>query len=135
MRLLLDTNVLISAFVSRGLCSQLLEHCPKHHELITSTILMDELRGKLLTKFRLSPSAAERALTALFEGMEVVTPAPLAARVSRDPDDDAVIATAVGGTCSVIVTGDNDLLDLGAYGTILIVTPRQFMEMESSQPG
>ena len=36
MRLVLDTNVLISAFISRGLCTQVFEHCAKHHELVTS---------------------------------------------------------------------------------------------------
>ena len=74
MRLVLDTNVLISAFVSRGLCSELLEHCAKYHELVTSDALIEELRGKLLGKFRLSVPAADRALAALLAGMENVPP-------------------------------------------------------------
>jgi uncharacterized protein len=131
VRLVLDTNVLISAFISRGLCSEVLEHCAKHHELVTSAPIMAEMRQKLLTKFRMAPPAVERAVAALFSGMEVVDPATLAARVSRDPDDDVVIATAVAGNCVAVVTGDDDLLVLTAHAGVRFLSPRLFWEMES----
>jgi len=129
VRLVLDTNVLISAFISRGLCTQLLEHCAKHHELVTSPAIIDELRAKLLTKFRIPPHAVDDAVAALFAGMEVIDPPALPHRVSRDADDDVVIATAVSGGCSAIITGDRDLLDLIAHGGVRIVSPRQFWEL------
>jgi putative PIN family toxin of toxin-antitoxin system len=133
VRLVLDTNVLISAFVSRGLCSELLEHCARHHELITSDALIEELRGKLLGKFRLSVPATDQALAALLAGMEIVRPATLPARVSRDADDDVVIARAAGGACEAIITGDRDLLDLKSYGGILMLAPREFW-LNETQP-
>ena len=135
MRLVLDTNVLISAFISRGLCSELLEHCAKHHELVTSAAIMAEMRQKLLTKFRMPPPSVDRAVAALFAGMEMVEPEALAGRVSRDSDDDVVIATAVGGKCSTVVTGDRDLLVLIAHGGVRFLSPRQFWELESPPPG
>ena len=131
MRLVLDTNVLISAFISRGLCSQVLEHCAKHHDLVTSPVIIEEMRQKLLTKFRMAPPAVDRAVAALFSGMEVVYPATLAAGVSRDSDDDVVIATAVAGSCSAVVTGDDDLLVLIAHAGIRFLSPRIVWEMES----
>ena len=55
-------------------------------------------------------------------------PAPLPAPVSRDPDDDAVLATALAGRAEIIVTGDDDLLVLKAYQGIRILSPRGFLE-------
>ncbi|HKP76943.1 MAG TPA: putative toxin-antitoxin system toxin component, PIN family [Longimicrobiaceae bacterium] len=130
MRLVLDTNVLISAFISRGLCSELLEHCARHHELVTSAPIVDELRDKLLTKFRLPPPAVDHALAALFVGMEMVEPGPLPGRVARDADDDVVIATALAGACEVVVPGDSDLLVLVEHRGIRFLSPRTFWEMD-----
>lgn len=42
MRILLDTNVLIAAFLTRGICNELLEHCLRHHQLINSEFLLNE---------------------------------------------------------------------------------------------
>ena len=128
MRLVLDTNVLISAFISRGLCTELLEHCAKQHELVTSPAIIEELRLKLLTKFRIPPDAVDDAVAALFAGMEVIDPSVLPDRVSRDVDDDVVIATAVSGGCVAIITGDRDLLDLIAHGGVRMLSPREFWE-------
>ena len=55
-------------------------------------------------------------------------PPPLEKPVCRDPDDDWVLATAVAGQAEAIVTGDGDLLALGKYQGVAILTPRQFIE-------
>jgi len=49
VRLLLDTNVLVAAFVARGVCSELLERCVRHHVVICSRPRLDEL-GEVLTR-------------------------------------------------------------------------------------
>ena len=49
MRIVLDTNVLIAAFVSRGVCHELLEHCERQHQLISSGFILREFEDKLLT--------------------------------------------------------------------------------------
>ncbi|HYR06942.1 MAG TPA: putative toxin-antitoxin system toxin component, PIN family [Longimicrobium sp.] len=123
---MLDTNVLIAAFVSRGLCAQLLEHCVEAHEIVTSAGLLDEYQEKLVRKFRLTPDAASSNAALLRSVMEVVDPPPLAIPVCRDPDDDLVLATALAGRCACIVTGDKDLLVLGSYGAIQIKSPGDF---------
>lgn len=63
--------------------------------------------------------------------MEIVDPAPLPAPVSRDADDDAVLAAAVAAGCDCIVTGDQDLLVLGTYEGIVIIAPADFAALES----
>jgi predicted nucleic acid-binding protein len=65
--------------------------------------------------------------------VRLVEPDPLSERVCRDPDDDVVLATALAGGCRCIVTGDRDLLVLGEYQGIVIVSPRDFWNFESSQ--
>lgn len=132
MRVVLDTNVLIAAFVSRGRCAQLLEHCAEAHEMVTSAGLLDEYVEKLVRKFKLTPDLAGGNTALLRSMMEVVEPLPLSIPVCRDPDDDLVLATAVAGSCDCIVTGDKDLLVLGSYGAVDIISPGDFAEYEAS---
>lgn len=132
MRILLDTNVLIAAFVSRGVCSALLEHCSEAHDLVSSIGLLEEYREKLTGKFRLCSEAADVQVALVRSICKIVDPVPLPAPVCRDPDDDLVLATAVAGACSCIVTGDNDLLVLGRYGGIDIIPPGEFSRYESN---
>jgi len=64
--------------------------------------------------------------------VQLVEPAPLASPVSRDADDDVVLASAVAGGASVIVTGDQDLLVLGRFNNIDIIPPREFLKRLAS---
>ena len=57
------------------------------------------------------------------------------APVSRDPDDDLVLATALEGACTCLVTGDSDLLELGRWRRIEILRPADFSEFEAKGAG
>lgn len=130
MRVLLDTNVLIAANVSRsGLCSQVFDLCIVNHSLVSSSALAEEFREKLVGKFRMSPAAADETVGLYFSWMETVEPQPLSGPVCRDPDDDVVLATALAGGCRTIITGDADLLELDGYAGLRIVNPRTFMSL------
>jgi predicted nucleic acid-binding protein len=59
----------------------------------------------------------------------VVTDLPLVTGVVRDPNDDMVVACALAANADFIVTRDKDLLSLGTYEGIRIVTPRQFLDL------
>jgi len=131
VKLLLDTNVLVAALIARGTCSDLLEHCVRHHVVISSRPLLDELRDVLTRKFR-QRAADVRATVRLFEEtFTLVTPAPLEAPVCRDIDDDVVLATARAGECAAIVTGDQDLLVLDPFQGIRVLAPSAFWKWES----
>ena len=101
---------------------------------ITSEVLIDELEEKLLRKLKISEADVAPILGKLRDEVEIVSPHPLSQPVSRDPDDDWVIATAVTGTCVCIVTGDRDLLDLYTYEGIRIIEPGAFWEFEARAP-
>lgn len=131
MRVVLDSNVLIAAFATRGLCYELLEYCSREHEPVASPFILAEVRDKLVSKIGVAATLADEAVKLLRSRFMVVEPTELPRRISRDPDDDAVLATAVTGGCAFIVTGDRDLLDLETYEKISIVSPREFWRRES----
>ncbi|MGE5713854.1 MAG: putative toxin-antitoxin system toxin component, PIN family [Betaproteobacteria bacterium] len=135
MRLLLDTNVLIAAFVARGACSELFEHCARSHALVTSTALLAELETTLRRKFGATVRDAHAVVALLQRKVDLIDPRPLDRPVCRDPDDDKVLAAALSGRCNCIITGDKDLLVLESFKGIPIVTPMMFWKVEAAAPG
>lgn len=131
MRVLLDTNVLIAAFVARGACTELFEHCARNHTLVTWPALLAELDVTLRRNFGASVRDASAVVALLRPRFESVDPRPLDEPVCRDPDDDQVLAAALGGRCDCIVTGDRDLLVLGSFSGIPIVKPMDFWKIET----
>ncbi len=133
MRLVLDANVLIAAFVARGVCAELLEYCVREHEVVTSEAILEEVRRNLVDKIKVTIAQAEQTVRLLRTRLQAVEPIVLESQVSRDPDDDLVLGTALAGRCDAIVTGDRDLLDLDTHRGIAIVSPRGFWSFESQR--
>ena len=77
MKLVLDTNVLIAAFISRGVCADLLEHCMTSHTIVASDFIIGELRGHLVGKFKFSEQEADEAVELLKSHMQIVIPSPI----------------------------------------------------------
>ena len=130
MRIVLDTNVLLAAFIAHGACSDLLEHCALQHTIVLSPFIINEMTAKLTGRFRFTAAEAEDVVLLLKSKAEIVTPAPLPRRVCRDHDDDAIIATAITGRCDCIVTGDKDLLVLKRVKAVHIIPPGHFWKFE-----
>ena len=131
MTVVLDTNVLIAALVAEGLCREVVHRVIRIRGVATSRALMEELDATLKRKFKATPATAA-FLKALSQLALVVEPAALERPVCRDPDDDLVLATAVAAGATFIVTGDDDLLVLGRYSGIDIVSPRHLLEILDS---
>ena len=131
MKIVLDTNVLIAAFIAHGACNELLEHCALNHEIVLSPFILDEFRNKLVDKFGFTSREAGGAVRLLKSRCQTVTPPPLDKPTCRDPDDDNVIAAALAAACDCIVSGDRDLLALAKPFGIPIVSPAKFWEFES----
>ena len=133
MRVVFDTNVIVAGLVAQGLCYELVEvHLPQH-EAILSPGLWDELLTTFDEKFDLGED--ELPFLALYHRHATwVEPQRLEAPVSRDPDDDQVLATALAGKAEVIATGDDDLLVLETVKGVEILTPRRFLEVHAASP-
>ena len=130
MRVVLDSNVLVAAFVARGTCAELLEHCVREHQLLSSEYILEEVRRNLVSKARASDRDADDAVKLLRTRLTLVEPTDLGRRACRDSEDDPILGTAVAARCDLLVTGDNDILELGEYETIRIVSPRGFWSHE-----
>jgi uncharacterized protein len=124
----LDTNVIVAALVAEGLCREVVHRAVRLRVLASSRPLIDELERTLKRKFRLTPATAA-FLRAFRQQVRLAEPHALPTPVCRDPDDDLVLATAVGAGATMIVTGDDDLLVLRNYSGIEIATPRRFLEL------
>ncbi|MGE5815289.1 MAG: putative toxin-antitoxin system toxin component, PIN family [Acidobacteriota bacterium] len=131
MIVVLDTNVFVAAMVAKGLCHEVVVRALGSCTVATSQPLLDELEHTLRAKFTLGP-AAMAFLNQLRPRVQIVEQAPLSSPVSRDADDDRVLATALAAGAAVIVTGDQDLLVIGRYHDIDIVSPREFLSRLSS---
>lgn len=136
MRLVLDTNIAVSALLWRGAPRQLLDQIIEDSkiELYASPILLRELsevlhRPKFAQRLSAAGLTVEALLADYVDLVSTVAPPPLTQRVSRDPDDDAVLACAVAAHADVIVSGDQDLLMLKIFKTIPIVTATQMLDL------
>jgi len=129
VRAVIDTNVLLSGLIWRGAPHLLLEQVRAGTLiLISSPVLLAELAGiiarpKFHSVLARSNTHPDQMLAEIRSLAETVEPPPLPVPVSRDPDDDAVLALAAAAQPDLIISGDTDLLALGAYADIPIVSP------------
>ena len=128
MRLVLDTNIVVSGLIWGGAPRQLLDLARDEHiALFSSSVLLNELAA-VLARDKFAAMLAAKGMTPAFlmqrYGLLTKLVTPLAIeRTVRDPDDDAVLATAIAAQAQIIVSGDNDLLVLHPYNDIRILNP------------
>ncbi len=130
MRLVLDSNVLVSALGTRGMCAELFERVLVAHEYAIDRHILGEVERALRTKFRLPEARVTEAVAFVRGTGRWVDAAPLPAPVSRDADDDAILALAKAGGSRLIVTADDDLLVLNPWEDVEIVRPRDFWPID-----
>ena len=127
MTVVFDTNVVVAALLTNGLCRECFRRAVRRRLLVSSPALLQEFESTLRRRFAVT-TASEEFLATFRDHVKLVDPTPLPARVCRDEDDDLVLATAVTAEADSVVTGDADLLVIGAYEGVRLVSPRQFLE-------
>lgn len=126
MRVVYDTSVLATILSRRELLLRLQAEITNDGlSLIVSPFILDELERVLAGKFGLTKQAAKSRSRLLARVADIVEPQHVVA-ASRDPNDDPILATAVAGRATHIVTFDEDLLVLREYRGILIITLVEF---------
>ena len=135
MKILLDTNVLIAAFISRGMCSELFEYCLAEHTIYISKWILDELYEKLVKKFGFSKTKVDQVVNFIRENTVMLTYTPLSSPICRDPDDDHILASAISGNVDCLISGDEDILVLKEFQEIPILKPNDFWRFEKEKIG
>ena len=128
MRVFLDTNVLVSAFSTRGICADIVTVVLADHQLVLGETVLDELSRTLTKKMKLPSMVVEETESLLRRESVVVSQAPDPGVALRDPDDVAVLAEAIEGLATVLVTGDKYFLDVADDLPIEVLSPRGFWE-------
>jgi putative PIN family toxin of toxin-antitoxin system len=130
MKVVIDTNVLISGVFFGGLPHRVLEGWRDGlFDLVVSPEILEEYSrvGEELTK-KFPGVSLEPFLALLVMNAEIVEPPDLPKQVSRDCDDDKFIACALAGKCRFIVSGDKDLLEVSTHKGLKVVKPREFLD-------
>ena len=138
VRVVIDTNTALSGLIWNGPPSQIINAAQEEQiALFTSDVLLNELGG-VLRRAKFARVLAQSNLTPdqlIEEYQKLVTridAPPLAEPAARDPDDDAVLACALAAQAEAIISGDADLLVLGNYQEIPILTAPELLARLSS---
>mgnify|MGYP001277112773 CR=1 FL=1 len=139
LRVVYDTNTILSGLFWSGAPTRALDAAvEKQVQLLTTESLLDELadvlsRPKFVQRLDNIGKSVEQLMAEHRAIVELIMPAVLPAQISADPDDDAVIACAVGGQADYMVSGDKHLLTLGQYADIPIWDVNRFMHFLEEQ--
>ena len=128
MKIVFDTNVILSAFLTHGLSSRVLDVCIGLHEIFVSPWIINEVNKILITKFKIRETEQERVNTFISDEFKIISPSGILPKICRDEDDNNILHLAEFTKAELIITGDKDLLTLEEYSGAYIITPRQFME-------
>lgn len=136
MRLVLDTNVVVSAYLfpKSGPARILNLWTTGSIELAVSELLISEYErvlryNHIRPRIQMDDPTLVRATARFRRDRVLVEPSPSLRIVKNDPDDDVVIATAVAGEAHFIVSGDRHLLELGEHAGIRIIPPAAFLAL------
>lgn len=121
MRVVLDTNILISAFFWDGNEREVLVKCrEKIWTSITSPSIIRELNSVMIRKFDVPENKITEYIQDILFFSEIVFTADEIDVIEKDPDDNFIIETAVMGNAEYLITGDDHLLSLGEYENVKI---------------
>ncbi|MBI2594030.1 putative toxin-antitoxin system toxin component, PIN family [Candidatus Daviesbacteria bacterium] len=122
-----DTNVWLSALYFSGKPAQIV-HLIEEKKItsVTSEFILNELKEKMVDDFKTPSFAANGTIAYIASISELVSLQGMDFEL-RDSADNQILETAVAGKCGFLITGDKDLLTLGKYNSLQIVTPAQFL--------
>jgi putative PIN family toxin of toxin-antitoxin system len=128
MRVFLDTNVLVSAVATRGICADVLREVLVSHRLVVSSDLLREIEKVLHEKVKVPQSLISEFIALIEEDALLSEASPLSDIKIRDKRDVPILSAALNAGADLFVTGDKELLELRKVGDTEIVSPRSFWE-------
>lgn len=135
IRIVLDTNVFVSAILGRSLQSLFEYWLTNKFTLIVSDEIVQEYYGVLKRpKFKLSSEIIDPIFAQIFLYAEFVTPEQFYDAIESDPSDNKFLDAAIAGQAEFIVSGDKHLLDLELFEGVSIISARQFLTVLEEAP-
>ena len=126
MKVILDSNIVIAAFSSRGLCHSVFELCLDRFTIILSEHILSEVFRIFIKKLKMPEKKVNLIIKYLREYCLVKDFEKLDKSTCRDASDDNILALAKSSQPKYIITGDSGLLVLRKYNSIPIINPREF---------
>jgi len=135
MRVFLDTNVLVSAVATRGLCADVLREVLLSHQILVSVELLKELEKVLREEIELPQPLVSECVEFMQQDARFSESSPLQKVPVKDKTDIPILSAALNGKADLFVTGDRKLIELERLGNMEIVSPRGFWEkLRSTRP-
>jgi putative PIN family toxin of toxin-antitoxin system len=133
MKVFLDTNVIVSAVTTRGLCADVFRAVLADHDLVTSTKVLWEVQRILKVKFAVPDELIAEYIELIEEDSFLAEAGDLHSLPIKDKDDVEIVAAAVAAKANVFVTGDREVQGIKSVQETRIVSPREFWEELTAQ--
>jgi uncharacterized protein len=129
MRILVDTNVVVSGLIAKGACFEILEDLVYSHTPIITPYILTECQEVLLHKFHLSSATVKALLSVLDRHFVKGNSSTDLRKVCRDPKDDQILADALFNQVEGVLSGDKDLLSIERYEGVRIISPQDYWKL------
>ena len=130
MKVVLDSNIIIAALAARGLSYAVYELCLKEHEIVVSDKLLEEVESALKSKLKMPPELASIFVDLIKRSSVVGTSAVVDESACRDRNDLHVLGLAEKAKAGMIITGNDDLLEIRSFKGTPVLSPREFWMRE-----
>lgn len=126
MKIVFDTNVILSSFLTEGIAHKIFHNCIIHHEIYISAYIINELNRILIKKFSVNKPDIEELNNFINANLRTVKPVNKIPDICRDKNDNQILQLAEFINADIIISGDKDLLTLKKYAATAIISPREF---------
>jgi uncharacterized protein len=128
LRIVIDTNVIISAFLHKKFSGLVYEDCVTHHLVFTSQWILDEVDRTLSGKFSIPDVERSRIIDSIIGRSIVITPTTKLPNICTDIDDNNVLQVCDSVHADVLISGDRALVELKSFNYCKILTPRMYFD-------
>jgi len=135
VRVFLDTNVLVSAFATRGICEDIFREVLTFHQFVSSETVILELGRVLKGKFSVPKPVRTEIRDFLRSNAEMGGDSRSLQLSLSDESDIIIVSEAVAGNVDILVTGDQEVVALRQVEGMRILSPREFWEFLQSESG
>jgi len=128
IKVVLDTNVFISALFWKGAPYQIFKRILEGAILnFISPKILEELKSRLLEKFKLPPEKVKEFLEIIVFNSQIVYSKKKLSVVKKDPEDNKILECALEAKASFVISGDKHLLEIKEYKGVKIISPKEFL--------